>query len=130
MFGIAYTPVMHRVRHAPSGLLLSPAERKLTSTTWRKDPSGAEQLHRRVLDNHGYLTASGPISLPSLSLSMCFPQSPYTAELGRFGADSQTELLSNSHWASTARMRSVRLGLLWVRDGEEEEDGAPLNWSL
>ena len=33
-------------------------------------------------------------------------------------------------------MRSVRLGLLWVRDEEEEEeeeeeeDGAPLNWSL
>lgn len=40
---------------------------KLTSTTWRKDPSGAEELHRRLLDNHGYLTASGPISFFSLS---------------------------------------------------------------
>lgn len=60
-------------------------------------------------------------------LSICSPQSPYTADLGRFGADSRGELLSNSLRASTVRMRSVRLGLLWVRDGEEEEDGAPLN---
>lgn len=120
------------LKHAPSGLLPSPAERKLTSTTWRKDPSGAEQLHRRLLDNHGYLTVSGPISHSSLSLSICFPQTPNTAEQKRFGADNLTELaFSDTHRASTVRMRSVRLGLLWVKDGEEEEeereDGAPLN---
>lgn len=61
-----------------------------------------------------------------------FPSNPNTAEQKRFGADNLTELaFSDTHRASTVRMRSVRLGLLWVKDGEEEEeereDGAPLN---
>lgn len=40
--------------------------------SWRKDPSGAEELHRRSLNNHEYLTASGPISH---LLCRCFPPS-------------------------------------------------------
>lgn len=56
----------------------------------------------------------------------------YTAELSRFLRwQSSGDAFSNSHWVSTVRMRSVRLGLLRVKDGkEEEEDGAPLHWSL
>lgn len=37
----------------------------------KKDPSGAGELRRRSLDNHGYLSVSGPISLSPLSLSLC-----------------------------------------------------------
>lgn len=44
---------------------------KLTWESCRKDPSGAEELGS--LDNHGYLTASGPISL---LWSFMFPTSP------------------------------------------------------
>lgn len=46
-------------------------QREKTHLTWRKDPCGAGQLHRRLLDNHEYLTASGPISL-SLSIMFSF----------------------------------------------------------
>lgn len=113
--------------HAPSWLLLSPAERKLTSATWRKDPSGAVELHRRLLDNHGYLTVSGPISL---SLSICFPQSLTLQSSAGLARTTKQSCFLNSHRAGTVRMRSVRLGSLWLKDGEEEEDGAPLNWSL
>lgn len=70
--------------------------------------------------------------LPPLTLFVyvIFLNPPTLQSSAGLGADSQTEMLSDSHGASTVRMRSVRLGLLWVRDGEEEEDGAPLNWSL
>ena len=53
----------------------------------KKDPSGAEQLHRRSLDNHGELRASVPISLSSLCVCVCVeslsPSLSHTAELGR-----------------------------------------------
>ncbi|KAK2921169.1 hypothetical protein Q8A73_000654 [Channa argus] len=103
--------------------------RKLTSTTWTKDPSGAEELHRRYWTITDTSPPPDPCPLSSLSLSMCFPHFPYTAEIVGTGANSLTELISNPHRARTARMRSWRLGLLWVKE-DGEENGARLNWSF
>ncbi|KAA8585945.1 hypothetical protein FQN60_007514, partial [Etheostoma spectabile] len=78
-----------------------------------------------LLDNHGYLTASGPISLSSLFVYMFSSVPPPTLQSS---AGLPLTAKQNSHRASTARMRSVLLGLLWVRDGEEEEEEFAIRW--
>lgn len=70
--------------HDPGCSILPAWGSKLTSRTWRKDSSGAEQLRRRSLDNYGHLGAPGPISLSSPSLSLSFPPVVYTAALHWF----------------------------------------------
>lgn len=55
-----------------------------------------------LLDNHGCLTASGPISLSSLFVYM-FSSVPHTAKLGRFATDSQTEFPQGEHGEDALR---------------------------
>lgn len=126
--GIVCTSLMHWVRHALSGMLLSPAgkthlndlEKRSERSRRTSPPLSWQSRMPRRLRTH----------LPLLTLFVyMFCSIAYTAELGRFAADSQTGLIINSRRASTARMRSVSLGLLWVKDGEVV-DGAPLNWSF
>ncbi|KAK1880758.1 Na(+)/H(+) antiporter NhaA [Dissostichus eleginoides] len=75
----------------------------------RAEPYNFTAVHLTITD-----ASPPPDPSPSLSLFVdMFSSVPYTAELGRFGADSLTALLSNSHRTSSGRMRSVRLGLLW-----------------
>lgn len=126
--GIVCAPLMHRVRHALSGMLLSPAGK-----THLNDLEKRSERSRRTSPPFSWQSRIPHrlrTHLPLLTLFIyMFSSIPYTAELGPFVADSLTAMIINSHWASTTRMRSVRLGLLWVKDGEEV-DGAPLNWSF
>ncbi|TNN85827.1 hypothetical protein EYF80_004074 [Liparis tanakae] len=76
--------------------------RKKTITLIQREKTHLNDLEKRseqgrrtslpfsLLDNHGCLTASGPISFSSLFVYM-FPSIPYTAELSRFGANSQRD---------------------------------------
>lgn len=76
----------------------------------RGEPSNFAAVHLTITRHLG---VSGPISLSSLSLSLCFPPVVYTAELQRFfffffSLSSPLLLFADSQFV--ARMRSARLG--------------------
>lgn len=122
------TETVLMVRHALSGLLPSPAQRNSPQRPGEKirvEPNNFTAVYLTITDTS---PPPDPSPFPHSLCLYVFSVPPTLQSSAAFGADS-TELDSYSQWVSSVRMRSVRLPLLWMKDGEEE-DGAPLNWSL
>lgn len=130
MFGIAYTAPIKKTCTIRAARFSRREQTHLNDLEKRSERSRATSppFYLTITD-----TSQPPDPSPSLH-SLClyvFSNSLHCRAQPLLRWQSSGAAFSNSHWVSTVRMRSARLGLLRVKDGkEEEEDGAPLHWSL